>query len=431
LPARPAASLPAGPPPLESFAPLGASPTFEPLAAIIRPVRCRGLPQLDRLQRRRLGRPQQQRHCPDDRCAGDEANDEQRGDAPAHDAAAHESALMITAADPAHTGRNLRPRGEAAMRVTLEASHLRLTPTSSPAPSIAAMESWEFAEGDEIVPGRRAVRLLGGGHRYEAWLAWDQHLRALVVAKLLRPDQAGDPAGRRALEAEARMLSVLAHPLLVRSFGAEPAGDRPHLVLELVEGPRLSTLIRRYGLILEQVLPLALNLSSVLHYLAEERVVHLDVKPRNIIMAGSPRLIDLSVARSLDELGALRGHVGTDAYMAPEQCDPERWGEIGSPSDVWGLGVTVHEGITGALPYPWPSPALAHPQLVHDLVLGDRVPAVLRAPLRSCLELRPADRPTAAELGDALEPLADALPPPRIGRFRPGGKQLLERLEAS
>lgn len=293
------------------------------------------------------------------------------------------------------------------------------------------MDGWGFQEGDEIGTGRRAVRLLGGGHRYEAWLAWDERLRTLVVAKLLRPGQAGDPRARRSLVAEADLLSRLAHPLLVRSFGAERASERPQLVLEFVEGPRLSTLIRRYGLILEQVLPLALNLCSVLHYLAEERVVHLDVKPRNIIMAGSPRLIDLSVARPLDRLQPLRGHVGTDAYMAPEQCDPERWGEIGSPSDVWGLGVTAHEAFTGELPYPRPSRALPDPQLAWEPRVADGVPVALRGLVGSCLESRPADRPTARELGDALEPLVDALPPPRIGRFRPGGRQLMERLEGS
>jgi eukaryotic-like serine/threonine-protein kinase len=291
--------------------------------------------------------------------------------------------------------------------------------------------SWAFAEGDEIVPGRQAVSLLGGGHRYEAWLAWDERLRALVVAKLIRPDQADDPAARRTLAREAAMVTRLAHPLLVRSFGAEVEDERPHVVLEFVEGPRLSTLIRRFGLILEQAVPLALNLCSALHYMAEEGVVHLDVKPRNIIMAGAPRLIDLSIARGLDDLDSLSGPVGTDAYMAPEQCDPGRRAEIGSPSDVWGLGVTVHEAFTGKLPYPAPSGDDPHPQLSHEPRTSDGVPPKLVPLLMSCLEHRPADRPTAAELGDALEPLVAALPAPRIGRFRPGGKQLMERLEAS
>jgi eukaryotic-like serine/threonine-protein kinase len=295
----------------------------------------------------------------------------------------------------------------------------------------AELESWGFAEGDEIAPRRRAVSLLGGGYRYEAWLAWDEHIRALVVAKLLRPDQTEDAVARRTLAREAAMLDRLAHPLLVRSFGSDPDGARPHLVLEFVEGPRLSTLIRRFGLILEQAVPLALNLCSVLHYLAEEGVVHLDVKPRNIIMAGSPRLIDLSVARELDELASLRGPIGTDAYMAPEQCDPDRRGEIGPPTDVWGLGVTVHEAFTGKLPYPRPTREVPRPQLAYLPRMADGVPPKLDSLLLSCLEPRPEDRPGAGELGDALEPFVAALPAPKIGRFRPGGKQLLERLEAS
>ncbi len=292
------------------------------------------------------------------------------------------------------------------------------------------MSGWDFAQGEEIAPGRVAVSLLGGGHRYEAWLAWDERLRSLVVAKLLRPAETERASSRRVLAAEARLLARLAHPLLVRSFGSEPEAPRPHLVLEFVEGPRLSTLIRRYGVILEQALPLALNLCSVLHYLSYEGVVHLDVKPRNIIMAGAPRLIDLSVARPLADL-PLGEKVGTDAYMAPEQCDPARFGEVGPPSDIWGLGVTVHEAFTGRLPYPRPSAELVHPQLSHSARISDAVPRALRAPLAACLEPRLADRPTAAALGDALEPLVEALPAPRIGRFRPGGRQMLERLESS
>jgi eukaryotic-like serine/threonine-protein kinase len=293
------------------------------------------------------------------------------------------------------------------------------------------MNSWNFEQGDVIVSGRHAVSLLGGGHRYEAWLAWDERLRSLVVAKLLRPDQTDHPGSRRGLHTEAALLSRLSHPLLVRAFGAELGTNRPHLVLEFVEGPRLSTLLRRYGVILEQALPLALNLCSVLHYLAVERVVHLDVKPRNIIMAGSPRLIDLSVARPISELGSLIDRVGTDAYMAPEQCDPDRFGEISSPSDVWGLGATVHEALTGKLPYPRHDAETAYPQLTCRPRMADTVPATVRGPLLSCLEPRPEDRPTAAALGDALEPLVDALPAPRIGRFRPGSRELLARLERS
>jgi eukaryotic-like serine/threonine-protein kinase len=98
---------------------------------------------------------------------------------------------------------------------------------------------------------------------------------------------------------------------------------------------------------------------------------------------------------------------------------------------VWGLGVTVHEAFTGRLPYPRASADLRHPQLEHPPLMAEGVPPKLEHLLLACLEARPSDRPTAAELGDALEPFVAALPAPKIGRFRPGGKQLMERLEAS
>jgi serine/threonine protein kinase len=258
------------------------------------------------------------------------------------------------------------------------------------------MTGWNFSEGDEIAPDLRAVRLLGGGRRYEAYLAWADHLRSLVVVKVLRPHHVGD---LDALRREAAMLQALAHPMLLRSFGAALGGERPHLVLEHIEGLRLSTLMRRYGMSLEQLLPLALNLCAVLHYLAHERVVHLDVKPSNIIMGGEPRLIDLSIARRFDELRELRSPVGTDLWMAPEQRDAERFAEIGPASDIWGLGATLR----AALP--------------------DRVPAPVGDAVAACLAPRPADRPTADELARALEPLVDALPAPRLGRFRPSPRR--------
>jgi eukaryotic-like serine/threonine-protein kinase len=93
--------------------------------------------------------------------------------------------------------------------------------------------------------------------------------------------------------------------------------------------------------------------------------------------------------------------------------------------------VTVHEAFTGELPYPRPTRDVPHPQLVHLPGMADGVPPKLRPLLLACLEERPENRPRAGDLGDALEPFVAALPAPKIGRFRPGGRQLMERLEAS
>jgi eukaryotic-like serine/threonine-protein kinase len=176
------------------------------------------------------------------------------------------------------------------------------------------LEEWGFEEGDEIAPRRLAVRLLGGGERYETYLAWDERLLALVVLKVVRPNLVEDEHSLRGLAAEADLVERLRHPVIVRGFDAVLDGPRPHLVLEHLEGPRLSRVIRKQGALEpEQLLPLGLQLASALHYLEEEGVVHLDVKPSNVILGAPARLIDLSIARSVDELAAVTHRIGTDA----------------------------------------------------------------------------------------------------------------------
>ena len=282
--------------------------------------------------------------------------------------------------------------------------------------------SWSFAEGAEIVPGRHAVRLLGGGHRYEAYLAWDDDLRTLVAVKIVRPDLVEHPGVLAGMAGEARALERLRHPVIVRGFDAVLDGERPHLVLELLDGPRLSTLVRTSVVAVEQVLGLGLQLASAAHYLSVSGIVHLDIKPRNVIMGGPPRLIDLSVALPLEELATITTPVGTDSYMAPEQCDPDRFAEIGAAADVWGIGVTLYSALAKRKAFE-STPDERFPQLTQrPAPLPREVPPALASLVLSTLEPRPAARPTAAELGDALEPLVAALPRPRLGRFRPSDR---------
>ena len=208
--------------------------------------------------------------------------------------------------------------------------------------------SWGFAEGDEIAPGRTALRRLGGGRRYDAYLGWDDHLHSVVVFKVVRPHLVSDERTLAGLREEWAMINRLAHPVILRGFDATLDGPRPHLVLEHLEGPRLSSLVRRYGpLPPEQLIPLGVQLASAVHYLSREGIVHMDIKPSNTIMGAPPRMIDMSVALSVEEAAAVRTQVGTDAYMAPEQADPEELGPVGTPADVWGLGVTLYKAATG------------------------------------------------------------------------------------
>ena len=129
-------------------------------------------------------------------------------------------------------------------------------------------DTWEMQEGDEIASGLIALQLLGGGTRYEAFLAFDEQLHHATVAKMLRPDLIEDEGALRGLRDEAEVLASLNHPAIARLLRAAIDDERPHIVLEFVEGPRLSTLIRRFGpLEVEQAAPLAVEVASALHYL--------------------------------------------------------------------------------------------------------------------------------------------------------------------
>ena len=290
---------------------------------------------------------------------------------------------------------------------------------------MSAKASWELSEGEEIAQGRSVLELLGGGNRYEAYLVWDERLFSPMVAKLIRPDQVDDESALRGLRREAEALDSLAHPVILRGFDAVFDPPHPHVLVEHLEGPTLRRLIRRSGpLAVEQALPLALHMAAALHYMAAEGWVHLDLKPDNIVMGIPPRVIDLSLARTLERAARVNDHIGTNAYMPPEQCLPD--GDIGPPSDVWGLGATLYHAVAGQRPFPKPrsteegvDPEIRFPQLTEEVRPWPlELPGQLASAILSCLRRDPEARPTASELALALQPLVAALPGRRTGPAR-------------
>jgi eukaryotic-like serine/threonine-protein kinase len=282
---------------------------------------------------------------------------------------------------------------------------------------VADKQSWELPEGHEIAPGRTVLKSLGGGNRYEVYLVWDERLFAVTVAKLVRPDLVGDDGALRGLRREAEALDALAHPVILRGFDSCLEGPYPHVLVEHLEGPTLRRLIKRGGALpAEQVLPLALHVAAAIHYMAAEGWVHLDLKPDNIVMGIPPRVIDLSLARTLRRARRLRDYIGTNAYMPPEQCLPNE--DVGPPADVWGLGATLYHAVAGRRPFPKPrsrddaDPVEARfPQLTEEpRPWPVRVPEALSHASHACLQKDPDNRPTARELALMLQPAVADLP---------------------
>lgn len=279
--------------------------------------------------------------------------------------------------------------------------------------------SWDFEDGDEVAPACYARKLLGGGNVFQSYLAWDERLQANIVCKLLRPDRVTDAGALRDLERESTLLARLDHPHVVKLREARLDAARPHLALQHTAGPSLRRRIRVKGALApERAIEVGLQLASALAYLAVERVVHLDVKPANVILGPSTRLIDFSVARTVDNALRLRQAVGTTDYMAPEQSIPEARGGIGVAADVWGFGATLYEALTGRAPFartPGDAPAPTGHSTVDDAKRGlpRSVPSGLAQLVCACLARSPEDRPTIAQALGMLQALQALSEPPR------------------
>jgi len=244
---------------------------------------------------------------------------------------------------------------------------------------------------------------------YDAWCA---RRGCRVAVKALRPDRRRDPKARRALLREGRLLSRLSHPHLVRGYESHD-GERPLIVLESLRGATLAALLEQGRLSAAETAHLGLQVGSALRYLHGSGLVHLDVKPSNVIAdAGAAKLIDLSIAR---RPGPVKAGVGTWCYLAPEQA---RGGLVGPPADVWGLGALLYEAFTGRplfgddddADYPClqsrPEPVRAY---------RPRAPRALAETLDAALAPVAARRPSLGALLDVLD--AQAGRPAGPGRW--------------
>jgi serine/threonine protein kinase len=240
------------------------------------------------------------------------------------------------------------------------------------------------------LPGYRVIEHLSRTRRFDTYEVWSEDRACSCVAKVVREDRRGDARVRAALIAEGERLIALVHPHIVRGYEliVEP---ETALIMETLDGETLAHLIDRHpeGLPVEDVAWLGIHLASALRYLHNRDLLHLDVKPANVVAdAGRAKLLDLSCARPPGRHG--RG-VGTWCYLAPEQA---RGGELGTPADVWGVGMTLYEAATGDEVEGRPPSARG------------RTADALAAAIDACLQVDPARRPSLEGLMQQLRALA-------------------------
>ena len=259
--------------------------------------------------------------------------------------------------------------------------------------------------------------LIGGGMA-QVFVGEDHDLGRKVVIKILPPELAASVSAER-FRREILTVARLQHPHIVPILKAGELDGVPYFVMPYVDGESVDvTLRRRKTLGVRETVGILKDVARALAFAHERNVVHRDIKPGNILLSsGSATVTDFGVAKALSSArrSGEKGNgltntgmsLGTILYMAPEQAagDPE----IDGRADIYSLGVTAYEMLSGAAPFAHLSPRemltarLTLPPQPLSTVRKD-VPAGLERLIARCLAIDPADRPqTAAELVDALE----------------------------
>ena len=217
---------------------------------------------------------------------------------------------------------------------------------------VAKLRRTRGGETPEI-PGYEILGLLGTGGTAEVFRARDKQSGRILALKVLNAKSTRHEPTRAAFVREARLLSELEHPGLLKGFGVAKSGTTYFSRLECIEGSTLLELLDRGETFSESVaLRVILTVAEVLAYLADKEVIHRDVKPGNIMLDqnGRVKLIDLGFAAHKDAKPAREGTtVGTAAYLSPEQARGGAQADM--RSDIYSLGVTLFHLALGRLPF--------------------------------------------------------------------------------
>ena len=208
---------------------------------------------------------------------------------------------------------------------------------------------------------------LGGGGMAIVYKGRDTILNRLVTIKILRPEYTSDEDFVRRFRREAQSVASLSHPNIVSIYDVGREDEIHYLVMEYIDGENLKTVIKREGAISpERAVQFARQVCDALEHAHENKIVHRDVKPHNILITrtGKAKLTDFGIA--METGTATMTHtdtiVGSVHYLSPEQARGE---PAGPKSDIYSIGVVLFEMLTGTVPFAGDSPisvALKHIQ---------------------------------------------------------------------
>lgn len=257
---------------------------------------------------------------------------------------------------------------------------------------------------------------LGGGGMAVVYRGEDLELGRPVAVKVLRGQFGGDEDFVRRFRREAQSAASLSHPNVVQIFDVGQTEDLYYIVLELVEGKSLKEVIQEQGpLPVGEAARIGIEILAALSHAHENRIVHRDVKPHNILISvdGKVKVTDFGIARATntDTVTHTGSIMGSAHYFSPEQANGQPTGE---KSDIYSMGIVLFEMVTGTVPFQGDSPitvALKHvrERVVPPSRLNAEVPVEMDEIVLRALMKDPDHRYDSADaMRLALQRFADA-----------------------
>lgn len=274
-----------------------------------------------------------------------------------------------------------------------------------------------FSPGD-VVEHYQLVRCIGRGGAGDVWLARDRVLGRKVALKFLRQGAGEIGAGRTLndLVDEARATARVAHPNVVTVYAVGSFNDAPYLALEYIAGASLRARLSTRAPGVTEALRLAKDIAAALAAAHAMGVLHLDLKPDNVLIGddGRLRVVDFGLARLMQKERASDDRDGMNVAGTPHYMAPEVWrGEApAAPADAWSFGVVLCELLCGRVPYDQMSSGSLVSALFSSSetplpTLPDSVPTEVRALLPRLLAKDARQRPALADVERVLAGVID------------------------
>jgi len=252
-------------------------------------------------------------------------------------------------------------------------------------------------EGTYLQERYEILELIGSGGMSDVYKARCHKLNRLVAIKVLKEEFSSDAGFVSKFKMEAQAAAGLSHPNIVNIYDVVDEGSLHFIVMELIEGITLKSYIMKKGVLeIKEAVGIAIQVAQGIAAAHEQNIIHRDIKPQNMIISrdGKVKVADFGIARAATSQTMTVSAMGSVHYISPEQA---RGGYSDTRSDIYSLGVTLYEMVTGRVPFEGDNTvtvALAHLEepITRPSIYNPKVPISLENIILKCTEKKPERR---------------------------------------